>query len=234
MPYANWTYKARNPIQRLSHKRRFEKTARLIERVLPEGGSLLDFGCADGFLLSKLVGRLPSSAVLHGYEPFPDSKVDDSLIIFNDESQLSGRLYDVVSCFEVLEHFSAQNAEKLIRTMKQHLSPDGLLVISVPVEGGPVGLFKGLTRKMFDRRLRHQYTWRNLWRTLWYLPLDEWRQGEGYLDHIGFYFRNLLPILEKDFSLQSMEYSPFPFPGQLFNSQIYAVFHLKSDSTPND
>ena len=112
MPYANWTYKARNPIQRLSHKRRFEKTARLIARILPEGGSLLDFGCADGFLLSKLKGRLPSSVVLNGYEPFPDSKVDDSLVIFNDEAQLEGRDYDVVSCFEVLEHFSQEKCRK--------------------------------------------------------------------------------------------------------------------------
>lgn len=228
MPYANWTYKARNPIQRLSHKRRFEKTARLLERIIPEGGSLLDFGCADGFLLSKLHRRLPSSVVLNGYEPFPDSKVDDSLVIFNDETQLKGCVYDVVSCFEVLEHFSRENAAKLIATMKSYLSPDGQLVISVPVEGGPVGLFKGLTRKMFDRRLSYQYTWRNLWRTLWYMPLDEWRQADGYLDHIGFYFRDLLPLLEKDFSLQYVEYSPFPFPGQLFNSQIYAVFRPKS------
>lgn len=226
MPYANWTYKARNPIQRMSHRRRFEKSARLLERVIPEGGSLLDFGCADGFLLSKLIGRLPSSVVLHGYEPFPDSKVDDKLVIFNEESQLHG-VYDVVSCFEVLEHFSPENVAKLIATIKSHLSPEGLLVISVPVEGGPVGLFKGLTRKMFDRRLRHQYSWRNLWRTLWYMPLDEWRHGDGYLDHIGFYFRNLLPVLEKDFSLQSLEYSPLPIPGQLVNSQIYAIFRLK-------
>lgn len=229
MPYANWTYKAKNPIQRLSHERRFEKSCRLLETVLPEGGALLDFGCADGFLLSKLKGRLPSITILNGYEPFPDSKVDDSLTIFNDEAQLAGRVYDVVSCFEVLEHFSQVNAEKLIRTMKEHLAPGGLLVVSVPVEGGPVGLFKGLTRKLFDRRLSYQYTWRNLWRTLWFMPLDEWRQADGYLDHIGFYFRNLLPILEKDFTLQDVEYSPFPIPGQLINSQIYAVFRRKTD-----
>ncbi len=227
MPYANWTYKARNPIQRLSHKRRFEKSAKLLTQLIPEGGSLLDFGCADGFLLSKLQSRLPDSIVLNGYEPYPDSKVDDSLVIFNDAEQLEGRKYDVVSCFEVLEHFSKKNGAALIENMRKMLNSDGKLVISVPVEGGPVGLFKGLTRKLLDSRLSYQYTWRNLWRTLCFKPLDEWRQADGYLDHIGFYFRDLLPLLEKDFVLQKLYYSPMPFPGQLFNSQIYAVFSLK-------
>lgn len=227
MPYANWTYKAKNPIQRASHRRRFEKSCRLVEKALPEGGSLLDFGCADGYLLSKLASRLPSTCILNGYEPFPDSKVDDSLVIFNDEAQLDGRLYDIVSCFEVLEHFSLKNTRSLLDSIKSHLKPDGLLVISVPIEGGPVGLFKGLTRRLFDRRLSHQYTWRNLWRTLWYLPLDEWRQADGYIDHIGFYFRNLLPVIEEEFGLQEIQYSPMPVPGQLVNSQIYAIFRRK-------
>ncbi len=228
MPYANWTYKARNPLQRLSHKRRFEKSAKLLEQLIPDGGALLDFGCADGFLLSKLQSRLSNSIVLNGYEPYPDSKVDESLVIFNDAEQLKGRSYDVVSCFEVLEHFSLQNSAALIATMRKMLKENGRLVISVPVEGGPVGLFKGLTRKLFDSRLRYQYTWRNLWRTLFFKPLGEWRQADGYLDHIGFYFKDLMPLLEKDFILQRLDYSPMPFPGQIFNSQIYAVFSLKA------
>ena len=228
MPYANWTYNARNPLQRFSHRRRFEKSCRLIGGLLGDNGSLLDYGCADGYLLSKLRETLPRTVTLHGFEPFPDSKVDESLVIFNDECELQGRTYDVVSCCEVLEHFSAEGSVRLIEAMRQRLKPGGLLVVSVPVEGGPAGLFKGLLRKTFDRRLRHQYTWRNLWRTLWYMPLDEWRQGDGYLDHIGFYFRDLRPRLERDFELLRIEYSPMPVRGQAFNSQIYAIFRRKA------
>lgn len=227
MPYADWSYNARNPLQRYSHRRRFEKSCQLVERYLPNGGSLLDYGCADGFLLSKLTLRNHQAETLHGYEPFPDSKVDEQLTIFNSEDEIAGRRYDVVSCFEVLEHFSESRRREILGKIKGVLSKDGVLIISVPVESGPVGMLKGVLRKATDPRLRHQYTWRNIWRTLWGLPLEEWREGEGYLDHIGFYYRDLRRQLEEDFDIERTEYSPMPLRGTPFNSQIYVICRRK-------
>lgn len=227
MPYADWTYNARNPIQRFSHRRRFEKSCRIVGRYLCPGVRYLDYGCADGFLLSQLTAAHPDTVILHGFEPFPDSKVDDSLVIFNSLDELVSRRYDVVSCFEVLEHFSATRRQHILDAIKRVMAPDAKLIISVPVEIGPVGMLKGLLRKAFDRRLRYQYTWRNIWRTLCGLPLNEWRIQDGYLDHIGFYLRDLKRQLETDFIIERVEYSPTPVRGQLFNSQIYTICSLR-------
>ncbi len=48
MPYADYTYKCKNPLRRYSHQRRIAMSLSFIDRYLPKNGSILDFGCADG------------------------------------------------------------------------------------------------------------------------------------------------------------------------------------------
>ena len=62
MPYADYTYKCKNPLRRYSHQRRIAMSLSFIDRYLPKNGSILDFGCADGYMLKASV-----------FEPYPDA-----------------------------------------------------------------------------------------------------------------------------------------------------------------
>lgn len=228
MPYAQWTYNAKNPVRRYSHRRRFELSRRTVSRYLTPTARLLDFGCADGRLLSMLRDDANDSVILHGYEPFPDSKADAGLKIYNsyDDIIADGLRYDIVTCFEVLEHFSVEQQRRLLGQIRRLLVPGGLLIISVPIEYGPTGVFKGLIRRLTDRKTRHIYTASNLFRTLLGRPIPGAREGDGYLSHAGFYFKDLQPLLDLDFTRESLRYSPFRCGRSLLNSQIIALYRI--------
>lgn len=230
MPYSEWTYNSSNPIRRFSHRRRFIQLDRLLKRHLQPGMDMLDFGCADGHLISILSADSPAGCTYCGYDPYPDRSAHPEVTIYDnfDDILSSGRTFDVVTCLEVLEHFSPHMQRLLLKQIRSVLKPGGTLIISVPVENGMPGVFKGLVRKLTDPRLRPQYSLRNLWRTMLALPLPEFRAGDRYLDHIGFYFKDLKELLEADFEIRDTSHSPFPFLGTPFNSQITCILKCKS------
>lgn len=229
MPYSDYTYNSHNPIRRFSHKRRFNQLCKLVSRYTRPGMNVLDFGCADGHLISLLSANCDNGCNYIGYDPYPDSESDPSVTIYDnfDDIKSTNTSFDVITCLEVLEHFNPNMQRKLIGQVKSILSPGGTLIISVPIESGLPGVFKGIIRKLTDKRLRPKYTWNNLWRTLISRPINQYRTGDGYLDHIGFYFKDLRKLLEDDFNIQSVTYSPFPFFGAALNSQITCILKPK-------
>lgn len=69
--------------------------------------------------------------------------------------------YDIITFFEALEHFSYEDGRKILKKIKQHLTPIGMAVISVPkncrlevnyfhkVEY-PFEMFKNILEEIFD------------------------------------------------------------------------------------
>lgn len=114
----------------------FSVLAQILRQLKPQGGALLDVGCAHGWFLDKTKDFFRSSGVepdesifnatkarglevAHGYFPqalLPDSKFD--IIAFND----------------VLEHIPT--VEDALKACKEHLSPGGLLLINLPSSNG--------------------------------------------------------------------------------------------------
>jgi 2-polyprenyl-3-methyl-5-hydroxy-6-metoxy-1,4-benzoquinol methylase len=114
----------------------FSVLTRILKRLKPRGGALLDVGCAHGWFLDKTKDFFRSSGVepdesifnatkarglevAHGYFPQaldPSSKFD--IIAFND----------------VLEHIPT--VEGALTACKEHLNPDGLLLINLPSSNG--------------------------------------------------------------------------------------------------
>lgn len=114
----------------------FSVLTQILKQLKPRGGALLDVGCAHGWFLDKTKDFFRSSGVepdesifnatkarglevAHGYFPqalLPDSKFD--IIAFND----------------VLEHIP--NVDDALMACKEHLSPDGLLLINLPSSNG--------------------------------------------------------------------------------------------------
>lgn len=93
--------------------------------------------------------------------------------------------FDLISCQEVLEHFSPHRQEEALDRMASVLAPDGWLMISVPVEVGPVAVVKNLGRWKYRSNSPEIYNYGNLLRSLLRMPIPEARGGDGYLAHMG-------------------------------------------------
>ena len=139
--------------RRLGHRAAF--FAELV-RALPEAGSMRLFGFDHSIeLLAAARAR----------------NFDNAVFDYVDLNQPPGtreRLFDVVTCFETLEHVG--NVPNAIETLLASCKPGGTLLISVPNELGLPGLKYG-ARKVFRRRpyesfFRQQSESRYVWRLL--------------------------------------------------------------------
>ncbi len=148
--------------------------------------------------------------------------------IYHDYDKLlaDGGKFDIVTCFEVLEHLSYKGREAVIGNITKLLKPGGILLMSVPVEYGIAGLAKGIIRRLTIKKLAPQYTAANLFRTLFALPVPGWRDGDGYLDHIGFYYRELEPQVAAGFQRIERKWSPFGL-GPALSSQVMAAYRIR-------
>ena len=68
----------------------------------------------------------------------------------NEPPRARERLFDIVTCFETLEHVG--KVHNAIETLLASCKPGGTLIISVPNEIGLPGLFKYVARKVVRRR----------------------------------------------------------------------------------
>jgi len=117
----------------LSQKQRFEETAKMIPA---DTQSILDVGCGSGFFVNSLICMLPKRFTrVVGLDLSPEAlkhvrieKIRGTIteLPFDDES------FDLVTCFEVLEHLRQPDFEKGISEL-QRVSKKYILV-SVPNE----------------------------------------------------------------------------------------------------
>lgn len=98
-------------------------------------GSVLEIGCGNGYLLSRM-RPLFGSAI--GIEPGPQGQQGaarygvDILHGFFPVPELDGR-YSAIVLMSVLEH--VQNPADFVRKLRDYLTPNGRIFISVPNEG---------------------------------------------------------------------------------------------------
>ncbi len=108
-------------------------------------GDLLDVGCAFGRFLERArhhfrVEGMDISAYALGQarEKLPDVPLYHAPI----ETFAPGRTFDVVTCFDVLEH--VPDLDLALRRLRSLLLPDGILALAVPVYDTPPGRVFGL------------------------------------------------------------------------------------------
>jgi len=108
---------------------------RVVERVLPRGGAVLDVGCASGGLLDRLrdhagrrVGLEISEAAAREAALVADDVVNRS--IEDEDLDFPPATFDIVVCGDVLEHLASPDVA-LVR-ITRWLAPGGAVVISVP------------------------------------------------------------------------------------------------------
>ena len=145
------------------HRARLRSVFRTMRSLaIPSGAALADYGCSNGFFLAELSQALPHAGTmsLYGFDHSADllaaarsRKIENAEfdhVDLNGPPRPGDRSFDVVTCFETLEHVGdIQNA---IETLLASCKPGGVVIISVPNEIGLPGLFKYITRKLFRRR----------------------------------------------------------------------------------
>lgn len=105
--------------------------------LVPRGSTVLDVGCATGYLAEALVAR---GCVVSGIEydaeaaekarPHLDHLVVGDLVTMDLAREFGDRRYDVIVCADILEHLP--DPVDALRRLVTLLRPGGSVVISIP------------------------------------------------------------------------------------------------------
>jgi SAM-dependent methyltransferase len=240
--YAQKQILSRDKLVAWSHERRFA-TALTIAREF-SGKRILDFGSGDGtFLALAMMADSPPAAAV-GAELL-DDVIEDCRARYGAEPRMSfvpvalldrpehAKRYDAVFCMEVLEHVFDWEPE--LARMSRLLTPDGTLVVSVPVETGLPVLIKQIVRTVAGwRKIGHYpgttaYTWSELTAAVFarstqhvQRPVFDFGSGPCH-DHKGFNWRVLRTRLSRQFDVTRVVASPFSWLGPGFATQVWFI-----------
>ena len=98
-------------------------------KLIDRNASILDVGCGDGELLRWLV-ELGFNDV-NGIDPYAqDYKGNYSIVASDIRNYNTGKMYDMITMFHVLEHLDDQ--KEVISKAVKLLKPDGFIVVMLP------------------------------------------------------------------------------------------------------
>ncbi len=230
---------------RLSHRGRFRMARRLVEPFA--GRTLLDYGCGDGAFLSVVSDLFPAAV---GTD-FNSGQIADCrrrfdgvlpTVSFRDVAELRApefaHRFGVVTCMEVLEHCVAADVDVVLDKLSRLVAPDGIAIVSVPIEIGPSLIVKQALRVWAGWRRIGDYQYAERYRISELLtmvlatrrariarpvysagPSDGWR----YHGHKGFNWRALRDRIGENFTVQETRFSPLGSPAGLLDSQAWFI-----------
>jgi 2-polyprenyl-3-methyl-5-hydroxy-6-metoxy-1,4-benzoquinol methylase len=239
---------SRSLILSWSHRRRFLMARRLL--ASHAGGQLLDYGCGDGTFLALISDLFPGAI---GTD-IDSAEIADCRRRFTDLSGISFKTleemneecchkhFDVVTCFEVLEHCVEAEAAKVLTNLQQLCSPTGIILISVPNEIGPALIVKQFIRMTAGWRSYPDFTNRERYRTTDLLrmvfarsgtrmarPVYSYDNGVVFHGHIGFNWRALQIQVDRVLRITEVKSSPFGWSRGFMSSQIWFVCRPRGD-----
>lgn len=152
MPYDHSLTYRLNDFRNFGHVARLKEILRIIDSKVPKKvTSYADFGCSNGFITAKIAEKLNiesargfdwSDNIDIATERHPEHRFER----FN-LNQLAPSLprFDLVTCFETIEHTG--NPKNAVANLLASVSIDGTLLISVPIEIGPMGFAKYIVKR---------------------------------------------------------------------------------------
>jgi len=201
------TYRRGHPAWRI-HRARLDAIENVMrEHALREGGSWADFGCSNGFVIEEIVRRGAvgferiagfdhSPELLEGARAKGIARATFEPYDLNEGDPSPRETFDVVTCFEVLEHVG--DYRRALAHLAAHVSPGGLLILTVPNEAGLPGLVKLVGRKVlrpdpYEDFFQHASVWRYVGSLVTGRSIDGFRVPgrSGYGPHLGFDYRAL-------------------------------------------
>ncbi|MCU0435163.1 MAG: class I SAM-dependent methyltransferase [Bacteroidia bacterium] len=88
---------------------------------------VLDYGCGSGYG-TRILKEKFTQVVSH--DVYPDGYAPEGIEVEQDITKLAEGSFDVITCFEVIEHMDEAAQHELMNTMRRLLKPDGTLFIS--------------------------------------------------------------------------------------------------------
>ncbi|RSK40268.1 class I SAM-dependent methyltransferase [Mangrovimonas spongiae] len=229
MSYAKLTRENKSKIRKYSHQKRLDMAVKLID--LKQDESLIDYGTGDGYLLKLIYTKLKNKQ-LYGFDPVDDMFEElkqtiatyslQDVSITKNLNTLENKKFDVVSCQEVLEHFSATKQQEHLKNISNLLKDNGRVVISVPLEIGFPSLVKNSIRFLVGQS-KAEATFKNIVKS--FLGLEINRPKDDYIyTHIGFNHKHLEKVFEDvGFIIETKQYSPFKYLYNFVNSQVFYI-----------
>jgi 2-polyprenyl-3-methyl-5-hydroxy-6-metoxy-1,4-benzoquinol methylase len=99
-----------------------------VNRVLNDKGlTVLDFGCGSGYGSRVLKEHFSD---VTSFDVYPDGYLPEGIDVCQDITEVMKKKYDVVTCFEVIEHMDQNAQGKLMADLQSLLSERGTLFIS--------------------------------------------------------------------------------------------------------
>jgi len=148
---------------RVADIKRLQIIINTLTKELPPKATILDVGCGNG-IISRGVGKHGFNVLGIDLSPKAIEKARSlnnlpnvQFEVINAEELVSQhKTYQGVICSEVLEHLD--HPEKLLNTLYQSLTDDGVLIVTVPNGKGPRELF--VTKPMIRMQKRKGLLWK--------------------------------------------------------------------------
>ena len=232
--YAELTTQDPNPVKRWIQDRRLADALRFLRSVdIPQGVSVLDYGCGNGELLRRLAAQVRSFQAW-AYEPAAhlmeearkNLEASGAVTLVSSTNSIQPDSFDVVFCLEVFEHLPPNEIASVCEEIRRLVRPGGIVVIGVPHEIFLPALAKGVFRMLrrygaFDASPRNVLA-AAVGRPPRQRPSYMTRAGfEFHREHLGFDYRVFSRMLREYFVLERTWYSPFASLRSAFNFEVY-------------
>lgn len=199
----------RGGLRNLPHRRRLRAIVAALRRDgAPAIGAYADVGCSNGYVTAILQQHLQPARTVgfdhmeshleRGRREHPH--IEFRLIDLNRPLPPGHETFDLVTCFETLEHVG--RLDQAIVNLLALTRSGGTLFITIPIESGPRGLAKfllkvGLFRYSLDELPpRPKRFWRYLGALAADRNLSSFRdERDGWGTHFGFDWREVERIL---------------------------------------
>lgn len=214
---------------RFFHRIRFRRAVRACREL--EGQTALEIGCHDLSLFH---------AVDRDFEEYAGLDVNtdhaqanraamgwNNVRLYTQGAEtlpFADRSFDLVISCETIEH--VQDEDDVVREISRVLRPGGRLLITVPIEFGPLLLVKALMRWILRSPTPYEYSWRELLNAS-LLHRPDWVQRN---DHKGYDFRATLKRCEQaGLTIERVERMPWRILPAGLNMGVLAVLSKPSD-----
>ena len=204
MPYDHSINYRRKSIKSLPHRIRLKNILLYLEKEVNfTNKTYCDVGCSNGYI-TALINAKFKPAECHGLDHSEghvnEGRINYPDICFNtidlNHDQQSFKQYDIVSCFETLEHVG--NLDKALENLLNITKKEGFLFIVVPIEIGFQGLVRFVIKTSFFKyNLNELSQEEHLYRSYFLTLLRGGRisrfrdKRQGWGTHFGFDYRDI-------------------------------------------
>jgi 2-polyprenyl-3-methyl-5-hydroxy-6-metoxy-1,4-benzoquinol methylase len=206
---------------RIADIKRLQIITKTLTRHLSPDAMVLDVGCGNG-IISRGVGSAGFNVLgidvsekaiekARALNTFPNVKFE---VISAEQLVSDGKRYQAVICSEVLEHLN--HPEKLLETLHQSLTDDGILIVTVPNGNGPREVL--VTKPVIKMERNKNFMWKVMTRSKKMLGYSGTtiQSDADDLTHVQFFSKKDLYQLAADNKFQIVDFKVTNFIDDVF------------------